>query len=166
MKIVDGVHAKGGYIFMQIWAMGRAADPAILKAQDPSWDVVSSSPLYNPDSKTTPRELTVPEIRQFVAYYAEAAHNAVHLAGFDGVEIHGGNGYLIDSFLKDVSNWRTDEYGGSVEARCRFALEVIGAVVKEVGEKRTGLRLSPFYKGNRTSPLNLFFTIYSTNSSG
>ncbi|EIM80039.1 FMN-linked oxidoreductase [Stereum hirsutum FP-91666 SS1] len=148
-KIVDGVHAKGGFIFMQIWAMGRAARPDILKAQDPSWDVVSASPLYYPETDTMPRELTIPEIREFVAYHAEAAHNAVHLAGFDGVEIHAGNGYLIDSFLKDVSNWRTDEYGGSIEARCRFALEVIDAIVKEVGEKRTGIRLSPFFKGNQ-----------------
>lgn len=136
---------------MQIWAMGRPAHPAILKATDPSYDVVAPSPFYFPDTDTTPRELTIPEIKQFVNFYAEAAHNAVHRAGFDGVEIHGGNGYLIDAFLKEVSNWRTDEYGGSVEARCRFALEVVEAVVKAVGQRKTALRLSPFFTLYRKS---------------
>lgn len=130
---------------MQIGAIGRQADPAVLKSLNPSYDVVSASPYPNPDIGNTPRELTIPEIKQFVSFYAEAAHNAVHLAGFDGVEIHGGNGWLIESFLKEVSNWRTDEYGGSAEARCRFALEVIEAVVKVVGEKKTAFRMSPFF---------------------
>lgn len=146
-KIVDGVHAKGGYIFMQIWAMGRPAYGSFLKSVDPTYDVVSASPYYHADTDTTPRELTIPEIKEYAALHAQAAHNAVHLAGFDGVEIHGGNGYLVDCFLKEVSNWRTDEYGGSVENRCRFALEVIDAVVKEVGAKKTAFRMSPFFTG-------------------
>lgn len=76
--------------------------------------------------------------------YATAAANAVNRAGFDGVEIHGANGYLIDQFTQDVSNNRTDEYGGSVENRSRFALEIVDAVTKAVGADRTGIRLSPW----------------------
>lgn len=136
---------------MQIWAMGRPAYGSFLKSVDPTYDVVSASPYYHADTDTTPRELTIPEIKEYAALHAQAAHNAVHLAGFDGVEIHGGNGYLIDCFLKEVSNWRTDEYGGSVENRCRFALEVIDAVVKEVGAKKTAFRMSPFFTGYSVS---------------
>lgn len=130
---------------MQIWAMGRPAYDSFLKSVDPTYDVVSASPYYHADTDTTPRELTITEIKEYATLHAQAAHNAVHLAGFDGVEIHGGNGYLIDCFLKEVSNWRTDEYGGSIENRCRFALEIIDAVVKEVGEKKTAFRMSPFF---------------------
>ena len=88
--------------------------------------------------------MTVAEIEEFAQLYATAASNAVFKAGFDGVEIHGANGYLVDQFLQDVSNDRTDEYGGSVEGRSRFPLEVIDAVVKAVGEKKTGIRFSPW----------------------
>ena len=77
-------------------------------------------------------------------WYAEGAARAVHTAGFDGVEVHGGNGYLVDQFLQDVSNARTDAYGGSVENRARFALEIMDAVVAEVGPERAALRLSPW----------------------
>lgn len=84
------------------------------------------------------------EIQEYVQMYATAASNAVSIAGFDGVEIHGANGYLVDQFTQDVSNTRTDEYGGSIENRVRFALEVIEAVVKAVGEKKVGIRLSPW----------------------
>ncbi|PNG99112.1 12-oxophytodienoate reductase 2, partial [Tetrabaena socialis] len=87
---------------------------------------------------------TVAEIKQAVADYATAAKNAVEVAGFDGVEIHGANGYLIDQFIKDSINKRTDEYGGPIENRCRFALEVVEAVCAAVGPGRVGIRLSPF----------------------
>lgn len=89
------------------------------------------------------------EIKEYVEAYAQAAHNAVHGAGLNGVEIHGANGYLVDQFLQDTCNKRTDEYGGSVENRCRFALEVIDAVVTAVGAQKVGLRISPWstYKG-------------------
>lgn len=89
------------------------------------------------------------EIKEYVKWYAEAAKRAVHEAGFDGVEIHGANGYLIDQFLQDVSNTRTDEYGGSIENRARFALEVTEAVVAAVGQSKTSIRLSPWsrYQG-------------------
>lgn len=84
------------------------------------------------------------EIKEYVHLYAVAAANAVHRAGFDGVEIHGANGYLIDQFTQDTCNNRTDEYGGSIENRASFALEVVDAVVKEVGADRTGIRFSPW----------------------
>lgn len=84
------------------------------------------------------------EIKEYISSYATAAANAVYGAGFDGVEIHGANGYLIDQFLQDVSNKRTDEYGGSVENRVRFALDVVDAVVTKVGAEKVGLRLSPW----------------------
>lgn len=84
------------------------------------------------------------EIKQYVQDYAAAAFKAVDGAGFDGVEIHGAHGFLIDQFLQDISNDRTDEYGGSIENRARFGLEVIDAVVKKVGAEKTGIRLSPW----------------------
>ncbi|KAM0847205.1 hypothetical protein ACQ4PT_055162 [Festuca glaucescens] len=95
------------------------------------------------DEYSPPRRLTVEEIPGIVDDFRKAARNAID-AGFDGVEIHGANGYLIEQFLKDGTNDRDDEYGGSLENRCRFALEIVDAVVKEVGSHRVGIRLSPF----------------------
>ena len=89
-------------------------------------------------------------MKEYVQYYAQAAANAVHKAGFDGVEIHGANGYLVDQFLQDNSNNRTDEYGGSIENQSRFALEIIDAISKAVGtERKVAIRLSPWesYQG-------------------
>lgn len=93
------------------------------------------------------------EIKEYVQFWATAAANSVQAAGFDGVEIHGANGYLIDQFLQDVSNKRTDEYGGSVENRARFALEIVDAVVAKVGAEKVGLRMSPW--GSYGGMLNL-----------
>ncbi|KAJ7608655.1 NADH:flavin oxidoreductase/NADH oxidase [Roridomyces roridus] len=121
-KITDAVHAKGSYIFMELWAMGRPA---------------------NPDTEV-PHALTVDEIQEYVQLYTTAASNAVHKAGFDGVDLGAPNGYLLDQFLHDGSNVRTDRYGGSVENRARFPLEVTEAVVKAIGQKRTGFRISPW----------------------
>jgi len=90
----------------------------------------------------TPHVLSVDEIRQVVDQYRQGAANAIK-AGFDGVEIHGANGYLIDQFLRDGTNQRTDAYGGSVANRCRFALEVVDAVIQEIGAGKVGIRLSP-----------------------
>ncbi|KAF5774120.1 putative 12-oxophytodienoate reductase [Helianthus annuus] len=92
---------------------------------------------------TPPRKLTTHEIPRIVDDFRVAARNAIE-AGFDGVEIHGAHGYLIDQFMKDGVNDRTDEYGGSLENRCRFALEVADVVVKEIGADKVGIRLSPF----------------------
>jgi NADPH2 dehydrogenase len=121
--------------------------------EDPSFEYVSagSVPLhanvYDPNDTSpqpTPRPLTKPEIAEYVQLFATAARNAVERAGFDGVEIHGANGFLVDQFLKENSNDRTDEYGGSPENRARFGLEVVGAVTAAIGEERVGLRLSPW----------------------
>ena len=91
---------------------------------------------------------TVTEIKEYVQLYAKAASNAVHRSGFDGVEVHCANGYIIDQFIQTTANKRTDEYGGSVENRCRFALEIVDAVIGEVGAERTGVRLSPWGQTN------------------
>ncbi|OCH92314.1 FMN-linked oxidoreductase [Obba rivulosa] len=146
-KVTDAVHAKGCYIFCQFWALGRAANPEQLNNCDPRYDVVSASdiPLTNGPK---PRPLRVAEIKEYIEAYSKAAHDAVHRAGFDGVELHGANGYLIDQFLQDVSNNRTDEYGGSIVNRCRFPLEVIKSIVDAIGENRTGVRLSPWGEFN------------------
>lgn len=156
------MHAKGSYIFLQLWALGRAAIPNQLALEDSSLPYVSASAIPMKDRKDvpyvsafdipvkdrkddiSPRPLTLSEIQEYVELYATAASNAVHLAGFDGVEVHCANGYLIEQFLNDVTNVRTDAYGGSPEKRSRFALEVVDAVVKRVGEKKTGVRMSPW----------------------
>ncbi|XP_039000521.1 putative 12-oxophytodienoate reductase 11 isoform X1 [Hibiscus syriacus] len=122
--IVDAVHKKGGIFFCQLWHTGRSSDNS--EASFPA-----------------PRRLTTHEITQVVNDFRNAARNAVE-AGFDGVEIHGANGYLIDQFLKDRVNDRKDEYGGSLENRCRFPLRVVEAVAHEIGANRVGIKLSPF----------------------
>lgn len=144
-EITTAVHANNSFIFLQLWALGRAATPSILSAE--SLPYVAPSPIaLSSRLKLAPRGLTKDEIKEYIQLYAQAAKNAVNEAGFDGVEIHGANGYLIDQFLQDVSNQRTDEYGGSVEARSRFGLEVVDAVVDAVGAHRTGIRVSPWSK--------------------
>ena len=90
------------------------------------------------------RWLSCAEIKEYVAAFAQAARNAVFGAGFDGVEIHAAHGYLVDQFIQDVSNQRTDEYGGSIEHRCRFALEVVDAICQAIGEERVAIRISPW----------------------
>jgi NADPH2 dehydrogenase len=149
------VHAKGSFIFLQLWALGRVADPTVLK-QEGGFDVVGPSriPLTSNKESVTPRELTVAEIEEYVQLYAKAARNAME-AGFDGVEIHGANGYLLDQFLQSESNERTDGYGGSIQNRIRFPLEAVDAVVKVVGAERTGVRISPWsdFQGKRNTRL-------------
>ncbi|KAJ7495529.1 NADH:flavin oxidoreductase/NADH oxidase [Mycena latifolia] len=142
-EITDSVHAAGSHFFLQLWALGRAADPEGLRKEDTSFPFVSASDVKISTGKESPRPLTVPEIHEYVGLYAQAAKNALR-AGFDGVEIHGANGYLIDQFTQDVSNKRTDAYGGNLENRARFALEVVEAVTNAVGANRTGIRLSPW----------------------
>lgn len=158
---MDIVHEKGSFIYLQLWALGRAASPEVLDAEGP-YPYVSASDVRLEGKPFPPRPLTQTgkyslsglvvsfltheciEIKEYVQYYANAAFNAVHGAGFDGVEIHGANGYLVDQFLQDVSNTRTDDYGGSVENRARFGLEVVDAVVEKIGAERVGIRLSPW----------------------
>lgn len=142
--VTDAVHAKGSYIYLQLWALGRVANPDVLKNMPGGpYEVRAPSAIPEKEGGTVPTPMTEPEIQEFVGLYAQAAKNSI-AAGFDGVEIHGANGYLVDQFLQDKTNQRADAYGGSVEKRARFGLEVARAVVAAVGADRTGIRLSPF----------------------
>ncbi|OJJ08266.1 hypothetical protein ASPVEDRAFT_57410 [Aspergillus versicolor CBS 583.65] len=155
--ITDAVHARGSYIFCQLWALGRAAIPEIL-AKDGK-DVISSGDIALMQTSATPRPLSKEEIWEWIGDYATAARNAI-AAGFDGVEIHGANGYLCDQFLQDTCNNRVDRWGGSVENRSRFGLEVAKAVSAAVGSHRTGYRISPWstFQGMRMQNLQSQFT--------
>lgn len=140
-EVTAAVHKKGSFIYLQLWHLGRTADPK--QAAKEGITIKSSSAVPLAEGQTPPQEMTISDIKDTVQSYARAAKNAIE-AGFDGVEIHGANGYLIDQFLQDTANKRTDEYGGSVENRSRFAVDVVDAVVKAIGAERTGIRLSPF----------------------
>lgn len=147
------MHQNGSFIYLQLFAQGRTADPDVLQ-QEGGYPLVAPSaipftPATNNDdapasSPLVPRALTVEEIGEYVQWYATAAENAVLRAGFDGVEIHAANGYLPDQFMQTNSNARTDEYGGSMQNRARFVLEVADACVKAVGAERVGIRFSPW----------------------
>lgn len=139
--VTEAVHKKGSFIYLQLWALGRVANKEY--AQSQGITVKSSSATQLSDDLAVPKEMTVDDIKETVGAYAQAAKNAIE-AGFDGVEIHAANGYLIDQFIQDTCNKRTDNYGGSVENRNRFAMEVTQAVVDAVGADKTGIRLSPF----------------------
>ncbi|XP_040367444.1 LOW QUALITY PROTEIN: 12-oxophytodienoate reductase 2 [Rosa chinensis] len=155
--IVDAVHAKGGVFFCQIWHAGRVSNSGAFSNKWSAPISCTDKPLtpqvlsdgVDVAEFTPPRQLRTDEIPQIVNDFRLAALNAIE-AGFDGVEIHGANGYLIDQFMKDQVNDRTDQYGGSLENRCRFALEIIEAVVNktgpvnETGADKVGIRLSPF----------------------
>ncbi|MFC8129315.1 alkene reductase [Streptomyces sp. NPDC057302] len=147
-KVTSAVHAAGGRIFAQIMHAGRIGHPSLLPEGlvnvAPS-AVAAEGQVYTaegPKDFVTPRELTGEEIRATIDDFATAARNAID-AGFDGVELHGANGYLIHQFLAPGSNRRTDEWGGTPENRIRFAVEAVRAVAAEIGAARTGLRLSP-----------------------
>ena len=152
-KVTDAVHAKGGKIVIQLWHVGRISHVSL----QPNGQAPVSSTARAAKGKTfikggfedvsAPRALRLDEIPGLIATYRQAARNAID-AGFDGVEVHGANGYLIDQFLRDSINDRTDAYGGSIENRARLLLEVMNAVVGEVGAGRTGLRLSPVTPSN------------------
>jgi len=150
-KITDAAHENKSYIYLQLWCLGRVATPAILEKEG-GYPLVAPSAIPLKEHET-PRALTVEEIKEYVQLYATAAENAVLKAGFDGVEIHSANGYLPDQFLQTNTNTRTDEYGGSIENRARFVLEIADAVVKAVGAERVGIRFSPWstFQGMRMS---------------
>lgn len=142
-EVTDAVHEKKSYIYCQLWALGRTATPEIVRTEaGESW-FTSSSATPMAAGGETPRALEEEEIWGFVGDYAQAAKNAIE-AGFDGVEVHGANGYLVDQFTQDTCNKRTDAWGGSVEKRSKFGLEVAKAVVNTVGKEKVGIRLSPF----------------------
>ncbi|WMV52031.1 hypothetical protein MTR67_045416 [Solanum verrucosum] len=158
--IVNAVHAKGGIFFSQIWHAGRVSNKDFQpNGQDP---ISCTDKLLAPQILsngidvahfTPPRRLTTNEIPQIVNEFRLTARNAIE-AGFDGVEIHGAHGYLIDQFMKDQVNDRTDKYGGSLENRCRFALEIVEAVANEIGSDRVGIRISPFANYNESGDTN------------
>lgn len=140
--IVDRIHAQGCFVFLQIWATGRGAEPEAVAAN--GTDLVSSSAIPVDESSPSPRALTEAEVEGYVAQFGHAASRAME-AGFDGVEIHGANGYLVDQFLQESSNQRTDAWGGSIEQRSRFIVEVTKAVIAAVGgAHRVGVKLSPW----------------------
>ncbi|KAF7557817.1 hypothetical protein G7Z17_g486 [Cylindrodendrum hubeiense] len=140
-EITDAVHAKGCYIFCQLWALGRAADVEVTKREGTT--IVSSDANAIDPNSAPPERLNEVQIQGRIQNYATAASNAIS-AGFDGVELHGANGYLIDQFIQDRCNKRTDLYGGSIENRSRFVVEVARAVCEAIGPERTGIRFSPW----------------------
>ncbi|KAF6817522.1 NADPH dehydrogenase [Colletotrichum sojae] len=140
-QVYDAVHAKGSFMFQQLWSLGRAADPSFVKGR--GYKYCSSSDIQMSGRPCPPEALTEEEIWEKINHWRLTARKVV-AAGGDGVEIHGAHGYLIDQFTRDSANKRTDKWGGSVENRARFLLEVVKAVVEEVGAERVALRLSPF----------------------
>jgi len=156
-KVTDEVHAKGGIIFAQLWHVGRVSHnslqpeggapvaPSAIRA-DAVKVFIETGPgegaLADPSE---PRELSTEEVQQLVELYAQAARNALE-AGFDGVELHCANGYLINQFISEHTNQRTDQYGGSLENRLRFLAEVVAAVSAVVGPERMGVRFAPLFE--------------------
>lgn len=145
-KITDAVHASGSRIFMQLMHSGRIShtkitglDPMSASAVKPAGELFTGSGM---DQFETPKEMTLQDIAETKAAFVSAAKNAI-AAGFDGVELHGANGYLLHQFLAPNSNIRTDEYGGTPEKRCKFVLEVLTAVVEAIGANKTAIRISP-----------------------
>ena len=157
-RVTDAVHAAGGRIFVQLMHDGRVSHPANMAA---GARIVAPSALAAPGEMWTdssgmqpypvPEEMTEGDIEQASAEFAAGAKNAI-AAGFDGVELHGANGYLIDQFLNSATNQRTDQWGGSIENRIRFAVEVAKAAVAAIGAERVGMRISPYGALNGTLP--------------
>ncbi len=161
-QVTDKVHSAGGKIFLQIWHAGRAAHPLMNDGAEnvaPSAIAIDGE-VHTPEGKAAnvkPRELRDDELSGIVAAFKQGAVNAI-AAGFDGVEVHGANGYLLDQFLRDGSNKRDGAYGGSVENRARLLMEVLDAVTSAIGAERVGLRLSPLNSYNSmidSDPLGL-----------
>jgi len=152
-KVTDAVHEKGGLIFLQIWHGGRACHPLLNDGAQPV--APSAIAITNNQVRTAegmqpcvvPHELRLDELPDIINGFKKAAENAKK-AGFDGVEVHGANGYLLDEFLRDGANQRTDEYGGSIENRARLMLEVLQAACDVWGSHRVGLRISPLNSFN------------------
>lgn len=147
-KVTDAVRIAGGRIFLQLWHVGRISHPSF----QPDGGLPVAPSAIKPETQAftangfepipTPRELDASELPDIVASYHQATQNAL-AAGFDGVEVHGANGYLLDQFLRDGTNQRNDDYGGSIENRSRFLLEVVDTVIAAAGAERVGVRISP-----------------------
>jgi N-ethylmaleimide reductase len=158
-KVTDEVHSRGGKIFIQLWHVGRISHTDL----QPGNAAPVAPSAIRANTKTfvggkfadvsEPRALELSELPGIIDAYRQAAANAIE-ADFDGVEIHGANGYLLDQFARDSSNKRTDAYGGSIENRARLMLEVSAAVAKEIGPERTGIRISPVTPANDVSDSN------------
>jgi N-ethylmaleimide reductase len=155
-EVVDAVHTKGGIIFLQLWHVGRVSHSSfqpdgVLPAAPSAVAIPADLKTSTADGKVvayeTPRALETSEIPGIIEAYRQGAENALK-AGFDGVEIHGANGYLIEQFLQSHTNLRTDQYGGSIENRSRFLMEVTKAVIDVWGADRVGVRLSPYGVAN------------------
>jgi len=156
-QVTKAVHARGGRIYCQLWHVGRVSHvalqpgggapvaPSAIAAKTKTFLIQDGKGSFVPTSQ--PRALDAAELPGIVRDFRHAARNAIS-AGFDGVEVHGANGYLLDQFLKTGSNHRSDDYGGSIENRARLLLEVMREVVEEIGRDRTGLRLSPVTPAN------------------
>jgi NADPH2 dehydrogenase len=140
-KVIDAVHANGSYYFQQIWGMGRAADAKYLAGRGLKY--LSSSAVPMKEGDVTPEAMTEEHILATIRNFVDTAKRVV-AAGGDGIEIHSAHGYLLDQFLSDNVNKRTDKWGGSVENRSRLLLEVVKAVVDAIGAERVGIRLSPY----------------------
>src|SRR5258708_3746004 len=165
--VVDAVHGKGGLIFLQLWHVGRVSHssfqpggglPVAPSAVAISSELKTMTADGKPASYETPRALETSEIAGIVAAFRQGASNAMK-AGFDGVEIHGANGYLIEQFLQSRSNLRTDQYGGEIENRARFLMEITEAVIGVWGASRVGVRLSPYGIANdsgEADPMSLY----------
>ena len=164
--VTDAVHERGGHIVLQLWHVGRASHP---DNRAPGTRTLGPSALAAPGRIFTddglkpfplPEAMTAEDVGQVIADYATAARRAVD-AGFDGVELHAANGYLIDQFLQSSSNARTDRYGGSIENRCRLLLDTTDALCRAIGAERVGVRLSPYGRFNGVhdpDPAGLFGT--------
>lgn len=160
--VTAAVHKAGGHIFAQIWHVGRISDPAFLNGQLPvAPSAIAASgtvSLIRPQRPfVTPRALEIAEIKGVVEAFRRGAQNA-QAAGFDGVELHGANGYLLDQFLQDGSNHRTDEYGGPIKNRARLMLEAADAAISVFGPGRVGMHLAPRGDSHGISDSNLTAT--------
>ncbi len=157
-KVTDAVHAEGGIIFAQLWHVGRVSHsalqpdgaapvaPSAIQAQQVKAFIETGPGAGTLVAPSMPRALSVAEIGEVVALYAQAAQNALD-AGFDGVEIHAANGYLVNQFISQHANQRTDDYGGSLHKRLRFLREIVQAVGAVVGPDRLGVRFTPLFTG-------------------
>ncbi|PIA51850.1 hypothetical protein AQUCO_01000025v1 [Aquilegia coerulea] len=170
-KVVEAVHAKGSVIFCQLWHVGRASNQVYQpggtgapisstnKPVSSRWKILMPDGTYG--NYSLPRPLPTDEIADVVQHYRQAALNAIE-AGFDGIEIHSAHGYLIDQFLKDGINERTDEYGGSLTNRCKFLTQIVQAVAAAIGPDRVGVRISPaidHLDAMDSDPLNLGLSV-------
>jgi N-ethylmaleimide reductase len=170
-EVTGAVHAAGGTIFAQLWHVGRMTHPRNLPGGAtpvaPSPVRIEGEPIYTAQGNAehvTPRAMSTAEAEATIADFAAAARNAVR-AGFDGVEVHGANGYLVQQFLAENTNRRTDRFGGSRAGRLRFALDVVEAVAAEVGPERVGLRISPHNPENEIAeedPQGTYRTLVDT----